>query len=80
MFLLSKSEIPSPKRQIQNRQAWGRGGCEAAAATLLLTRVRPSACVGLAQGSPEVGWGPEREGSELFNSGDVTNKIKKDPI
>jgi hypothetical protein len=57
MSLLSKSEMSSPKPQFQNGQAWGRGGREATAATILLKTVRPSACVGLAEGSCEVGWG-----------------------
>jgi hypothetical protein len=57
MVLLSKSEIPNPKPQIQNVQAWGRSGREVAAATIRLKRVRPPALAGFAEGSPEVGWG-----------------------
>jgi hypothetical protein len=77
MSLLSKSEIPNPKWPSLDTEAR-----EAAAATTLLKRARPSAWAELAEGSPEAGsgqggnaWGKlERSGSGAgwsFCSGSV---------
>jgi hypothetical protein len=63
MSLFSKFAIPNP-----NDRAWGRSGREAAAATPLLKRLRPSACGGLAEGSLEVGLGQDRRAwGKLYN-------------
>jgi hypothetical protein len=56
MSLLSKSERPSPKWP-----SLGPEAREAAAATMLLKRVRPCAWAGLAEGSPEAGAGQDRK-------------------
>jgi hypothetical protein len=54
MSLLSNSEIPNPKWSSLGAEWSRRGGSNDP-----LTRVRPCAWAGLAEGSPEVGWAQE---------------------
>jgi hypothetical protein len=74
MSLLSKSEIPSPR--------WPSLGTEvreAAAAAILLKRVRPSAWAELAEGPPAAGAGQERKAwGKLFNYYYIAILMNKD--